>query len=141
MEDNTLIKAVEFKDLDSEELVEFIDSEKKTQVVSAETVPSKKNALHAVKETERAYEQGRNISHVPKIGFLIHLTGQRQIKDAINQAKVKGKKAVFICFNSNPGETWKEFKRKFDFKEREMDEASEEKVKEAMEKTSTFWID
>lgn len=136
-----IIRSIELEEPDEDKLIEFIDNHKKIQVVSRDVVTSKKNVKHAVKLTEKAYEQDRNISHVPKIGLLLHLTGQRQIKDAIQEAKVKDQEAVFICFDSDPEETWKDFKRKFSFKETELPEATEEEVKKHMEKTSTFWLE
>ncbi len=136
-----IVKSFELDEFKEDELVEFIDNHEKTQVVSRDLVTSRKNVEHAVKSTEKAYEQDRNISHVPKIGLLLHLTGKRQIKDAIKEAKVKDEKAVFICFDSDPEETWKDFKRKFSFKETDLPTASEEEIKEHMEKTSTFWLE
>lgn len=140
--DMTLIKPIEFTgELDQEKLIEFLDAHEKTQVVSMDLVPSRKNVEHAVNLTEKAYEEGRNISHVPKIGLLLHLTGQRQIKKAIDKAKVRGRKAVFISFNKDQRKTWKEFKNKFDLKEVDLPMANDEEIKRKMERTATFWLD
>lgn len=137
-----LVKAVEFlEEEDSSKIIDFLDDHEDTQIVNREVVVSRKNVIHAVKETERAYEQGEEISHVETIGLLLRLTGTRQIKGAIDKAKVKGKKAIFICFSQNPEETWREFKEKFPLKEEELPTASEEEIKKEMEKTSTFLMD
>lgn len=139
---DVLIKPVKFEEeIDEDRIVNFLEETEKTQVVDREIITSEKNIVHAIKETERAYEQGNEISHVKSIGLLLRLTGTRQIKDAIEKAKVKGRRAVFICFDKDPGETWKKFKKEFDFKEEDLPQASEEKIKKEMEKASTFWMD
>lgn len=136
-----IVKAVEFlEDLDQDKIIDFLDEEKNAQIVDREVVKSKKNVIHAVKETEKAYEQGNEISHVETIGILLRLVGTRQISEAIEKAKVKGKEAVFISFGSNSNERWEEFKEKFKIKEKELPKASEEEIKKEMEKASTFWI-
>jgi len=142
MMEEILVKPVEFTEKPEEdEVIEFLDKHEETQIVNQESVKSRKNVLHAVKETRRAYQQSREISHVPSIGLILRLAGTRQIKDAIERVKIKNKHAVFICFNSEPGETWKEFKDEFSFKETELPKSNEREVKEQMEKASTFWIE
>jgi len=137
-----LVKSVEFKKKPKEDkVIKFLEDQEKTQLVNQNSIKSKKNVLHAVKETEKAYQQNREISHVPHIGLILRIAGTRQIKDAIKKVKVKDKNAVFICFNSNPEETWEQFKNEFSFKETEIPKSSETEIKEQTEEASTFWIE
>lgn len=135
-----IVKPLEIKPENKDKIINFIEEQEKTQVVDIDSAFSHKNVEHAVLETKRAFKENKNISRDEKIELLIRLTAERQIKKAIEKAKVKEEKAVFICFNDEQRKTWEKFKEKFMDEETRFPKRNLDEVKEKMEQTATFWL-
>lgn len=135
-----IVKPVELQSKDFEEVLKFLEENEATQLMDLNVGFSRKNVEHAVLETERAFDEGRNVSRDRGIELLIRVTGERQINRAIKKAKIEGKNAVFVCFNGEPEKTWENFKEKFEVKETGFPERNLNEVKERMERTATFWL-
>ena len=125
-----IIKGLEFSE--SYDFAEFLDKHKKTQIFDACLFVSKRHIEHCVQQALKAFAQKRNISRSPELEFLLCLTAEKQVKKALKKV-ITGKKAVFVSWNNS----WKDFKKQFQFKEIKLKDLSDF---DAIEKSAVFWI-
>jgi len=126
-----IIKGIEF--LSETDFSEFLDKHKKTQLFDAPLFVSKRHTEHCIQQALKAFAQKRNISKSAQLEFLLCLTGEKQVRKALEKAKVKGKKGVFVCWNNS----WNTFKKQFQFKEFVLKDKQD---LESIQKSATFWL-
>ncbi len=134
-----LIKGIEFEKLDSDNLMDFLSKNKKTQVVEAKCFFGEKHVIHSILQTLKAFRNRENISKNEELEFLVRLSGQRQIKNALSICR-PGKKAVFVSWSKNNKKLFSEFKKGFKVKARVLKEPDLGAQKGAIEKTATFYL-
>ena len=84
---NVIIKAIEFKDIDEDSLIEFISKNEKVQIVPLNLFVGKKHVLHSVNQTLKAFREGNNIAKKQNLEFVIRFTAERQISKALSKIK------------------------------------------------------
>lgn len=134
-----LIKGIEFEKLDSDRLMDFLSENKKTQVVDAKCFFGEKHVIHSILQTLKAFRDKSNISKSEELEFLVRLSGQRQIKNALSICKPR-KKVVFVSWNKNDKKIFSKLKKEFKVKARVLKEPDKESQKDAIEKTATFYL-
>ena len=125
-----IIKGLEFSK--SYDFAKFLDKHKKTQIFDMSLFVSKRHIEHCAQQALKAFVQNRNISKSVEMEFLLCLTGEKQVKNALKKAQVK-KKGVFVSWDSS----WNEFKQQFKFKEIQLKDKPD---LDAIQKSATFWI-
>ena len=133
-----VVKLIEMKNLDDEKLMAFLAEHEGCQVFNSEFFVGKKQVLHAVNEMKRAFREGINFSSKEELEFLVRFLGERQINKAVKKAK-PGKHSVFVSWK-NSARNYNDFKKLFEFRVLKMRKPKEKELKEAIEKTASFWI-
>ena len=134
-----LVKGIEFEKLDSGRLMDFLSENKKTQIVDAKCFFGEKHVIHSILQTLKAFRDKDNISKNEELEFLVRLSGQRQIKNALFICRPR-KKAVFVSWNKNSLKIFSKLKKEFKTKSRVLKEPDKESQKDAIEKTATFYL-
>jgi len=134
-----LIKGIEFEKLDSDRLMDFLSENKKTQVVDAKCFFGEKHVIHSILQTLKAFRDKSNISKREELEFLVRLSGQRQIKNALSICKPR-KKAVFVSWSKNDKKIFSKLKKELKPKARALKEPDLETQKGAIEKTAAFYL-
>ena len=134
-----LIKGIEFEKLDSDRLMDFLSENKKTQVVDAKCFFGEKHVIHSILQTLKAFRNRENISKNEELEFLVRLSGQRQIKNALSICR-PGRRAVFVSWSKAGSKIFSEFKKELKPKARVLKEPDKETQKGAIEKTATFYL-
>jgi len=140
MASTIIVKSITFKSFDFEQVKSFLDENRRTQIVSASSVFGKKHALHSVNQTLKAFAAGRNLARREEMEFLLRLSGMRQIERALAQC-APTKRSVFISWAENAGKVYAAFMRRFDAVESPLREPAGDALKNAIEKTATFWLE
>jgi len=134
---DVLVKRVSFNATpDVDELLKGLTG---AQLVRPECVFSRNHVIICVEQTLKAFRNGSNIARAPEIEFLIRITGERQIKAALKAASVK-KEAVFVSWNEDAEKQYASLKRSFPLKERQLEARTDDEVKQAIERSATFFI-
>ncbi len=136
---DVLVKGIEFQGLDSDRLMKFLSKNQKTQVVDGKCFFGKKHVIHSIFQTLKAFRSRENIAKNQELEFLVRFSGERQIKRALARCKPT-KKSVFISWSNSRKKIFSNFRKEFKFKLRDLIEPSEEKQKEAIERTATFYL-
>lgn len=134
-----LVKGIEFEKLDSDRLMDFLSKNKKTQIVDAKCFFGEKHVIHSILQTLKAFRDKDSIARNEELEFLVRLSGQRQIKNALTICRPR-KKAVFVSWNKNNKKIFSELKKEFKIKASVLKEPDKESQKEAIEKTATFYL-
>ena len=130
-----IVKSLEFKNININNVKKFLDTHPKTQLFSAKCFKGKKHILHCVNECLKTFASGRNISKSMQMEFLLFLTGTRQIKKAIKEVEVS-KNSIFVAWGDNAEKDYRELKRNFDFKIKKLPKVNKEEELRAIEKSS-----
>jgi tRNA threonylcarbamoyladenosine modification (KEOPS) complex Cgi121 subunit len=136
---DVLVKGIEFQGLDSDRLMKFLSKNQKTQIVDGKCFFGKKHVIHSIFQTLKAFRSEENIAKNEELEFLVRFSGERQIKNALTRCKPT-KKSVFISWSDSREKIFSSFKKEFKFKLRDLIEPSEEKQKDAIERTATFYL-
>jgi len=136
---DVLVKGIEFEDLESEGLMKFLSKNQKTQVVDGKCFFGKKHVIHSILQTLKAFRNKDSIAKNEELEFLVRFSGERQIKRALEKCK-PGKKSVFVSWSDSREKVFSNFRKEFDFKIRDLTEPDEEKQKDAIERTATFYL-
>ncbi len=134
-----LVRGIEFEKLDLDGLMDFLSENKKTQIVDAKCFFGEKHVIHSILQTLKAFRDKGNIARNGELEFLVRLSGQRQIKNALSICRPR-KKAVFVSWNKNSGKIFSGLKKKFKTRAIALKEPGKEAQKEAIEKTATFYL-
>jgi tRNA threonylcarbamoyladenosine modification (KEOPS) complex Cgi121 subunit len=136
---DVLVRGIEFQGLDSDRLMAFLSKNPKTQVVDGRCFFGKKHVLHSIFQTLKAFRNKDSIAKTQELEFLVRLSGERQIKKALARCK-PGKRAVIVSWSDDKERIFSGFKKEFRFKLRDLVEPGEEKQKDAIERTATFYL-
>ncbi len=134
-----LVKGIEFEKLDSDRLMDFLSENKKTQIVDAKCFFGEKHVIHSILQTLKAFRGNGNIARNEELEFLVRLSAQRQIKNALFICRPH-RKAVFVSWSKKGGKIFSELKKEFKTKAIALKEPGLEAQKEAIEKTATFYL-
>jgi len=134
-----LVKGIEFEKLDSDRLMDFLSENKKTQIVDAKCFFGEKHVIHSILQTLKAFRSRRNISKNEELEFLVRLSAQRQIRNALSACKPR-KKAVFVSWSKNSKKVFLKLKKEFKTKASVLKEPDKETQKDAIERTATFYL-
>lgn len=121
-------------------LTAFLEKHPKTQAFDASLFAGRRHVLSSIEQSLKAFSQGRNVARTEELEFLVRVSAQRQIRDAIKKCTVRGRKAVFVSWSPKAAAFYSAFKKEFDAKETRLKEPPLEKQKEAIERTATFWL-
>jgi tRNA threonylcarbamoyladenosine modification (KEOPS) complex Cgi121 subunit len=121
-------------------LTSFLEKHPKTQVFDVRLFSGRRHVLSSIEQSLKALSQGRGIARTEELEFLVRVSAQRQIRDAITKCTVKGKKAVFVSWSPKAAGFYSVFRKEFGAKEVKLKEPMLEKQKEAIERTATFWL-
>lgn len=133
------IKGIRFKRLDTDAVLAFLRKHHSVQVVAARACAGGLHAQHAVLQAEKAFRQKKNTARTRQLEFLVRLSGQRQIKKAV-KACTPTANSVFVSWSPAAQRTFSEFKKQFAVAEVKIREPPPEKIKQALEKTATYWL-
>jgi len=136
---DALVKGIIFDKLDHNRLMKFLESNKKTQIVGSKCFFGKKHLIHSILQTIKAFRSKENISKSEELEFLVRLSAQRQIKNALIICKPT-KKSVFICWAKNADKIYSRLKKEFKLKEYRLKDPDMEKQKDAIERTAAFYL-
>jgi tRNA threonylcarbamoyladenosine modification (KEOPS) complex Cgi121 subunit len=135
---DVLVKGIEFEKLDFGKLMDFLNGNKKTQIVNCKCFHGQKHVIHSVHQTLKAFRNKENISKTEEIEFLVRLSGEGQIKVALERCR-PGKKSVFVSWGKNSAAVFGALK-KMGAREYALKEPALEDVKNAIERTATFYL-
>jgi len=124
-----IVKAVQFKKLDEQKLIEFLSKNDSVQLVPLKHYCGLRHVLHSVNQTLKAFSQGKNISKKKNVEFLLRFYGETQIKKVLKK-NVLSDECIFVSFDGS--------ELPFEFKEIEFPKVDSEIEKKAMEKTGVF---
>ena len=132
------VRLIEFKQFDYNKIIDFLNKHKGVQLVNSKFFVGEKQAASAVNQMKLAFKNRSNFSKKEEIEFLVRFLGERQITKAMQKAK-PGKKSVFVSWHSSK-RNYGDFKKEFEFKIVKMPRIKEKELKEAIEKTASFWV-
>jgi tRNA threonylcarbamoyladenosine modification (KEOPS) complex Cgi121 subunit len=136
---DVLVRGVEFQKLDSGRLMKFLEENRKTQIVGSKCFFGRKHVIHSILQSLKAFRSKENISKNGELEFLVRLSGQRQIKNALVICRPT-KKSVFVCWTKNADKVYSCLKKEFKLKEYGLKEPDVEKQKDAIERTAAFYL-
>ena len=131
-----LIKGVEFEKFDLDGVMDFIAKSKKTQLVGIKCFQGKKHVIHSISQTLKAFRNKDNIAKTEELELLVRLSGQKQIKNALEKCR-PGKKSVFISWTKD---SFQKLRKEFKVREIKLKEPAIERQKQAIERTATFYL-
>lgn len=136
---DVLVKAIEFKNLNLDDIIAFLEKHEKTQIVNMMCVFGEKHVLHSVFQTLKAFANHENITRNESLEFLVRLSGSRQITKAIKASGAQ-QQSVFVCWDKNTDDVFNEFKKRFPFREIPLRKVPLDEEMDAIEKSATFWL-
>ena len=128
---DVIVKRVSFNNAVNAD--DFLKKHPGTQLVCPESVFSRKHVIICVEQALKAFRHGNNIARIPEVEFLVRLSGERQIKNALEKTHFN-KEAVFVCWGED---SFPDLKEEFPLEEKELEERED---KDAIERSATFWL-